>query len=186
MSQPSCRMRRHRNLLTAGVLAVLVVLLAPGTFVEFGHMPAPSTGRRAAMGVMGTWLVAGSPLAARADVREGFIETSSGLQYKVVQEGTGAQPKKGQTVSADYTGWLDDFESEKKFDSSRDRRQPLQFPVGVGKVIKGWDEALLDMKVGERRLIVVPPKIGYGSKGVGPIPPDSTLYFDVELKGLLR
>merc|ERR1719382_1599020 len=135
--------------------------------------------------------LAGAPLAlaglvgggaATAAVREGFTETESGLQYKIVQEGDGAVPKKGQTIAADYTGWLDDFESDKKFDSSRDRRQPLQFPVGTGKVIKGWDEALLEMKVGERRLIVVPPSIGYGSRQVGPIPAGSTLYFDVELK----
>ncbi|CAE8607923.1 unnamed protein product, partial [Polarella glacialis] len=87
---------------------------------------------------------------------------------------------------ADYTGWLDDFEGEKKFDSSRDRRKPLEFAVGTGRVIKAWDEALLQMKVGERRLIVCPAKIGYGAKQVGPIPPGSTLYFDVELKSVGR
>lgn len=118
--------------------------------------------------------------------REGFTETGSGLQYKIIEEGSGDMPKKGQQVSADYTGWLDDFESDRKFDSSRDRRQPLQFPVGVGRVIKGWDEALLGMKVGERRLIIVPPSIGYGSRTMGPIPPDSTLYFDVQLRSILR
>ncbi|CAJ1404149.1 unnamed protein product [Effrenium voratum] len=125
-----------------------------------------------------------APSAAQA--REGFTETSSGLQYKVITEGSGPVPTKGVQIAADYTGWLEDFESEKKFDSSRDRRQPLQFPVGVGKVIKGWDEALLDMKVGERRQIVVPPSLGYGSRSIGPIPAGSTLYFDVELKSIGR
>mmetsp|Transcript_119678 Transcript_119678/g.334042 ORF Transcript_119678/g.334042 Transcript_119678/m.334042 type:complete len:201 (-) Transcript_119678:147-749(-) len=119
-------------------------------------------------------------------VREGFTETPSGLQFKVVKEGTGSSPQKGQRIAADYTGWLEDFESEKKFDSSRDRRQPLEFPVGVGKVIKGWDEALLDMKAGERRLIIVPPQIGYGNRAIGPIPAGSTLYFDVELRSIGR
>ncbi|CAK0883889.1 unnamed protein product [Prorocentrum cordatum] len=125
---------------------------------------------------------AGAALPGRARAREGFVETPSGLQYRSWgSEGSGDQPKKGQLVAADYTGWLEDFESEAKFDSSRDRRRPLEFPVGTGKVIKAWDEALLGMKVGERRLIVVPPAIGYGNKAVGPIPPGSTLYFDVEL-----
>ncbi|CAE7204296.1 FPR2 [Symbiodinium natans] len=116
--------------------------------------------------------------------KEGFTETSSGLQYKVLQEGSGENPTTGQMIAADYTGWLEDFESDKKFDSSRDRRQPLKFQVGIGKVIKGWDEALLDMKVGERRQIVVPPSLGYGSRSIGPIPAGSTLYFDVELKSI--
>eukprot|EP00435_Cladocopium_sp_Y103_P031092 s701_g7.t2 len=130
-------------------------------------------------------LVAAALLAPQAAMaREGFTETSSGLQYKVVQEGTGPIPTTGQRIKADYTGWLDDFESDRKFDSSRDRRQPLEFQVGIGKVIKGWDESLLSMKVGERRQIIVPPVLGYGNRGIGPIPPGSTLYFDVELKSI--
>ncbi|CAK9083707.1 unnamed protein product [Durusdinium trenchii] len=129
-------------------------------------------------------VVAGvAPQAARA-AREGFTETPSGLQYKVLLDGDGPIPTTGQRIKADYTGWLDDFESDKKFDSSRDRRQPLEFQVGIGKVIKGWDEALLSMKVGERRQIIVPPQLGYGSRGIGPIPPGATLYFDVELKSI--
>eukprot|EP00434_Breviolum_minutum_P010150 symbB.v1.2.008958.t1/scaffold508.1/size221222/7 len=124
-----------------------------------------------------------APQAAMA--RDGFTETSSGLQYKVLEEGTGPIPTSGQRIKADYTGWLDDFESERKFDSSRDRRQPLEFQVGIGKVIKGWDEALLSMKVGERRQIVVPPNLGYGNRNIGPIPAGSTLYFDVELKSIV-
>ena len=81
-----------------------------------------------------------------------------------------------------YTGWLDGFDSSKKFDSSYDRRKPLSFAVGTGRVIKGWDEALLAMPVGSKRRVVIPSTLGYGARGAGGIiPPDATLYFDVEL-----
>ena len=117
----------------------------------------------------------------------------SGLGIIDVQKGTGLQPQAGQTVAVHYTGWLDGFgesrlgvgESEKLFDSSYDRRAPLTFEVGTGKVIKGWDEAVLSMKVGGKRRIVVPPELGYGDKPKGPIPAGSTLYFDVELLKVL-
>ena len=96
-------------------------------------------------------------------------------------------------VAVHYTGWLDGFgesrlgdgESEKLFDSSYDRRAPLTFAVGTGKVIKGWDEAVLSMKVGGKRRIIVPPELGYGTNPKGPIPGGSTLYFDVELLKVL-
>jgi len=114
---------------------------------------------------------------------------ASGLGIIDVEKGTGLQPKAGQTVAVHYTGWLDGFgesrlgegDSEKLFDSSYDRRAPLTFEIGTGKVIKGWDEAVLSMKVGGKRRIVVPPELGYGDKPKGPIPGGSTLYFDVEL-----
>jgi peptidylprolyl isomerase len=105
--------------------------------------------------------------------------TASGLMYEVVKKGDGStKPSPGDTVSAHYTGMLLDG---RKFDSSVDRGDPIRFPVGTGRVIKGWDEALLDMTKGEKRILIIPPHLAYGSRGVGPIPPNSTLVFEVEL-----
>jgi peptidylprolyl isomerase len=105
--------------------------------------------------------------------------TASGLMYEVVTEGSGdAKPKTGDTVSAHYTGM---FLDGRKFDSSVDRGDPIRFPVGTGRVIKGWDEALLDMTKGEKRILIIPPQLAYGPRGRGPIPPNATLVFEVEL-----
>lgn len=111
-----------------------------------------------------------------------FTTSDSGLKYKVIKEGTGAIPANGQTVKAHYTGWLDGFDSIRKFDSSRDRGRPFTFAVGKGQVIRGWDETFSEMKVGERRQIVLPARLAYGDRGAGGIiPGGATLYFDVEL-----
>ena len=107
------------------------------------------------------------------------ITTPSGLKYTILKAGKGATPKPGQEVFVHYTGTLT---NGKKFDSSRDRGQPFSFKVGAGQVIPGWDEALSTMKVGERRKLTIPPKLGYGAAGAGGvIPPNATLIFDVEL-----
>ncbi len=126
------------------------------------------------------------PALAVDDVNKDFITTESGLQYKIIKEGTGAIPSPGQTVKAHYTGWLDGFDSDKKFDSSRDRGRPFTFKVAAGQVIRGWDESFGTMAVGERRQIIIPPRLGYGDRGAGGIiPGGATLYFDVELLGIL-
>jgi peptidylprolyl isomerase len=111
-----------------------------------------------------------------------LITTPSGLKYSDIVVGTGATPQRGQTVTVHYTGTL---ENGKQFDSSRDRGRPADFRIGVGAVIKGWDEALMTMKVGGRRKLVIPPALGYGPQGRPPdIPGNSTLIFDVELLGV--
>ena len=111
-----------------------------------------------------------------------LTKTASGLGYVDLVEGTGAQPRTGDSVRVHYTGWL---ENGKKFDSSHDRREPLVFAVGRGQVIKGWDEGVGSMKVGGKRKLVIPANLGYGSQGAGGvIPPNATLIFEVELLGI--
>ena len=110
------------------------------------------------------------------------VTTSSGLQYIDLQVGTGATAQASQTVSVHYSGWL---ENGKKFDSSVDRGQPFSFPLGTGRVIKGWDEGVQGMRVGGKRKLIIPANLGYGARGAGgAIPPHATLIFEVELLGV--
>lgn len=110
------------------------------------------------------------------------VTTPSGLKYVDQVVGTGEAAVAGQNVSVHYTGWL---ENGKKFDSSVDRGQPFSFPLGAGRVIKGWDEGVQGMKVGGKRKLTIPSDLGYGSRGAGGvIPPNATLIFDVELLGV--
>jgi peptidylprolyl isomerase len=111
------------------------------------------------------------------------MTTASGLQITDTKVGSGASPKTGQTCVMHYTGWLyQNGVKGQKFDSSVDRGQPFEFPIGTGRVIKGWDEGVADMKVGGKRTLVIPPALGYGARGAGGvIPPNATLMFEVEL-----
>jgi len=112
-------------------------------------------------------------------------KTDSGIQYEILTEAPAdaKKPQTGQVVTAHYTGWLNDGgQPGAKFDSSVDRGQPFQFVVGVGQVIAGWDETMLDMKVGEKRRVIIPHQLGYGERGAGAvIPPYSDLMFDIEV-----
>jgi FKBP-type peptidyl-prolyl cis-trans isomerase len=107
------------------------------------------------------------------------MKTASGLEYVEVEAGTGEQAAAGKTVSVHYTG---KFQDGKVFDSSVSRGEPIKFPLGAGRVIKGWDEGIALMKVGGKAQLVIPPHLAYGESGAGGvIPPNATLVFDVEL-----
>lgn len=110
------------------------------------------------------------------------VTTPSGLRYEDIAVGTGESPQPGKQVVVHYTGTLEDGT---KFDSSLDRNQPFEFQIGVGRVIKGWDEGVMSMKIGGKRKLVIPPQLGYGARGAGGvIPPNATLVFEVELLGI--
>ena len=130
----------------------------------------------------GAIVLAMTASASSADL----VTLPSGLAYKDEVVGTGPEPKAGQKVTVQYTGWLDEGGGKKgkKFDSSRDRNQPFSFTIGASQVIQGWDEGVATMKTGGRRTLVIPPDLGYGARGAGGvIPPNATLIFDVELLG---
>ena len=143
----------------AGALSALAFIAAPGVLAD-----AASTAAMAQ--------AAGKP-----------VTTPSGLQIIDTKVGTGASPKPGQTCVMHYTGWLyENGAKGKKFDSSVDRGQPFEFPLGMHRVIAGWDEGVATMKVGGRRTLIIPPELGYGARGAGRvIPPNATLIFEVEL-----
>ena len=116
-----------------------------------------------------------------------LIMTASGLQYEDLTVGDGAEAAAGQFVSVHYTGWLqsDDGSPGEKFDSSVDRDEPFEFSLGAGQVIQGWDQGVQGMKVGGKRMLVIPAELGYGSRGAGGvIPPNATLVFEVDLLGV--
>jgi len=154
-----------------------------------GH-PTKETGmlftRRAALLTVMT-LAAGMALTpAIAQTAGKKMTTASGLQITDTVVGTGVSPKTGQTCVMHYTGWLyTNGIKGKKFDSSVDRGEPFEFPIGVGRVIKGWDEGVASMNVGGKRTLIIPPALGYGASGAGGvIPPNAVLMFDVELLGV--
>ena len=123
------------------------------------------------------------PTIAAAQTAGKPMTTASGLQIIDSKVGTGASPKSGQICVMHYTGWLyENGQKGKKFDSSVDRNEPFEFPIGQHQVIAGWDEGVSTMKVGGKRTLIIPPALGYGARGAGgAIPPNATLMFDVEL-----
>ena len=128
-----------------------------------------------------------SPAARAAASTAGRIQvTPGGVKYEDLIVGAGATAKAGQTVTVHYTGWLLEGSTlGRKFDSSKDRSEAFKFPLGGGRVIKGWDEGVAGMKVGGKRTLTIPPEMGYGARGAGTaIPPGATLVFEVELLGV--
>jgi peptidylprolyl isomerase len=138
-----------------------------------------------ALAVASTFLLV-VPTTASAQTAGKIMTTASGLQIIDGTVGTGASPKPGQVCVMHYTGWLyEDGKKGKKFDSSVDRNEPFEFPIGQRRVIAGWDEGVATMKVGGKRTLIIPPALGYGARGAGgAIPPNATLMFDVELLGV--
>lgn len=168
MSTRSDRARRRaarvRNQRIAILVGLLLLLAIAAFLVYYTTQPAQPTAVQPAAGLPDT---------------TGLTTTNSGLQYKDVTLGTGTEAQTGNTVFVHYTGWLTDGT---KFDSSLDRGQPFSFPLGEGRVIAGWDEGVTGMKVGGKRILVIPADLGYGAGGAGNvIPPNATLIFEVEL-----
>jgi peptidylprolyl isomerase len=146
----------------------------------------PPAGAVAALAIAAAWagvFAAVTPTAATAQTAGATVTTPSGLKITDTKVGTGATPKQGQTCVMHYTGWLYEGGAKgKKFDSSLDRGQPFEFPLGLHRVIGGGDEGVATMKVGGKRTLIIPPELGYGARGAGGIiPPNATLIFDVEL-----
>ncbi|MEM9539152.1 MAG: FKBP-type peptidyl-prolyl cis-trans isomerase [Cyanobacteria bacterium P01_E01_bin.42] len=176
-------------LISIGAIALFGSILAIALFMGNGEeaVSSQNPANSAAIGEATGTLTAEESSTDASDLlptqenvtEENTITTESGLQYVVIKEGVGDPPKSGDTVVVHYTGTL---ENGTKFDSSRDRGQPFSFKIGIGQVIKGWDEGVGLMKPGGRRTLIIPPDLGYGARGAGGvIPPNATLTFDVEL-----
>lgn len=147
---------------------------------------ALQAGLRLPVFIIGSWIIlliifVLNPLSGKA-AEEAMMTTPSGLQYVDLAIGSGHEAHAGETAIVHYTGTLTDG---KKFDSSKDRNSPFSFRLGAGQVIKGWDEGVEGMKIGGIRKLVIPPQLGYGSRGAGAaVPPNATLIFEVELLDL--
>jgi peptidylprolyl isomerase len=146
-------------------------------------MPFPIVDFSILPGATISMLVVGALLCSTSIASAEMQTTPSGLKYKESKVGDGKVASSGQTVEVHYTGWLNEDGSKgKKFDSSVDRGRPFSFPLGAGRVIKGWDQGVAGMKEGGKRTLYIPAELGYGSRGAGAaIPPNADLIFDVEL-----
>jgi FKBP-type peptidyl-prolyl cis-trans isomerase len=164
-------MRRMRSPLLIALALLLAAINIPGAHAQTRRRK--STQRRPPRETVA------KPTPPPAEATMAATTTPSGLTYMVTRHGQGRQPKPGEVVVVHYTGALT---SGLKFDSSRDRGDPIAFKLGAGRVIKGWDEGVAQLRVGDRAILVIPPQLGYGSRGAGGvIPPDATLIFIIEI-----
>ena len=157
---------------------VIITLLLVAACASVGHSQTRRRGARSKPVAARTAAKAKAPCAS-SEART----TASGLTYVITRHGTGQQVKAGDVVAVHYTGLLT---NGTKFDSSVDRGEPIAFPLGAGRVIKGWDEGVALLRVGDQATLIIPPQLGYGSRGAGggAIPPDATLVFIVEVVGV--
>ncbi len=150
----------------------------PAPTAAASETPAPSATASDTPSAVVTPTTSGTPAVSGATGAN--VPTVEGVTITVVKPGSGKALVAGEPASFHYTGWLEGFESDKKFDSSRDRNQPLPLTIGTGQVIPGWDQGLVGMQPGEVRRLEISSKMGYGEAGRPPIPPNSTLFFEVE------
>jgi FKBP-type peptidyl-prolyl cis-trans isomerase len=155
-------------------ISLIIATLTIGAIGFSGCTKSSPTGSTGSSGSSGE-------SAPAVDMSGPKTEPVTELKIDDVQKGSGKVAAPGQTVTVHYTGWLT---NGTKFDSSLDRKQPFKFKLGAGQVIPGWDQGVAGMSVGGKRRLTIPPSLGYGARGVGPIPPNSTLVFDVELLGI--
>ena len=164
------------------LLALMLLAGVAGCQSDDTSKTETATTETAATETVATETTEGGETTEGTAVDENEVTTESGLKYVDYTVGDGASPKEGDTVTVHYSGFLTDGT---KFDSSVDRGQPFQFKIGVGQVIKGWDEGVMSMAIGGKRKLIIPPELGYGARGAGGvIPPNATLLFDVELLGI--
>ena len=164
------------------IYIILVIIIAVAVWFFIQKSRTASDSQKDIISIMATESPTPmtSPVSNSGD-QEGWIKFPNGLEYKDIVIGTGREAKEGNFVTAHYSGTLADGT---KFDSSYDRGQPFSFILGGGMVIKGWDIGLVGMKIAGKRKLIIPPDLGYGPRANGPIPANSTLFFDIELVGV--
>ena len=169
----------HKNLIVLTLVTGLALSFSACT--KNSDSESSSTGSAATNTAQTSNMTAASNMQGNKMSAAPTAQSTDTLKIEDVKVGTGAEATAGKTVTVNYTGWLT---NGTKFDSSLDRNQPFKFHLGGGQVIQGWDQGVVGMKIGGKRKLTIPASLGYGARGVGPIPPNSTLVFEVDLLGV--